>query len=58
MKKLILAISAFVPAMWAGARAAGRAGGLAVAMKPLVCAAPDEDAPVRPADDDPHPGTS
>ena len=36
-----------LPAMWAGARAAGRAGGLAVAMKPLVCAAPDEDALAR-----------
>ena len=36
-----------LPAMRAGARAAGRAGGLAVAMKPLVCAAPDEDALAR-----------
>lgn len=36
-----------LPAMQAGARVAGRAGGLAVAMKPLVCAAPDEDALAR-----------
>jgi alkanesulfonate monooxygenase SsuD/methylene tetrahydromethanopterin reductase-like flavin-dependent oxidoreductase (luciferase family) len=36
-----------LPAMRAGAAAAGRSGALAVAMKPLVCAAPDEAALAR-----------